>query len=568
MVLLDTFSNDVVMQCLMMILLIICISQFVLYQHRLERVRKKMANDSRRLLGLQAEVSTLQKDRVQSKFENQIFEEFISQPNLDFAMKLLLTRYVPSEETDFGAWLEKQDNVFLWRQFRGLSTNELTSIPISDEWLAEFQQLDFQIIYEEELRHHFVYESIPPADRRRVKQLYVFPVRYQKELTGFFMTTSLYPTEMALERKISLALRLLNGLESHFHHSQILRVQESQLKNTRELLELRDITDRHRNSVKDLVELFLTRLTEQTRCTRSMIVFSRDPQFREIRSIQRAGIRPEASQRERWERDERHLLRIAAHRQSRIVLDSEELELYGLGNPLKNVVVAPLRPREGTFGMLCLFRHGTEPFTEHDLKHIDWATSFLGETLRRSLDTATLEMQATCDPLTGLLNRRVFQEKLIHELEQARAKNGVCSLLLLDLDHFKSVNDEFGHQAGDLVLKSVANALLRTLDEIEGLAKSHTARYGGEELASILPETPPDAAVAIAEKIREAVAALDLEFEGVKCKVTTSVGVSAYPDYSDDADSLFLSADQALYQAKQTGRNRVCLGGAEKAPAR
>ncbi|HSG72009.1 MAG TPA: GGDEF domain-containing protein, partial [Planctomycetaceae bacterium] len=128
--------------------------------------------------------------------------------------------------------------------------------------------------------------------------------------------------------------------------------------------------------------------------------------------------------------------------------------------------------------------------------------------------------------------------------------------------HFKSVNDEFGHQAGDLVLKSVANALLRTLDEIEGLAKSHTARYGGEELASILPETPPDAAVAIAEKIREAVAALDLEFEGVKCKVTTSVGVSVYPDYSDDADSLFLSADQALYQAKQTGRNRVCLGGA------
>jgi hypothetical protein len=176
MLLLDTFSNDVVMQSLMLTLLVICIVQFVLYQHRLEQVRKKMANDSRRLLGLQAEVSTLQKDRVQSKFENQIFEEFISQPNLNFAMKLLLARYVPNEETDFGAWLEKQDNVFLWRQFRGLSTNELTSIPINEEWLSEFQQLDFQIIYEDELRHHFVHESLPVADRRRVKQLYVFPV--------------------------------------------------------------------------------------------------------------------------------------------------------------------------------------------------------------------------------------------------------------------------------------------------------------------------------------------------------------------------------------------------------
>jgi diguanylate cyclase (GGDEF)-like protein len=568
MVLLDTFSNDGVMLSLLLTVLVICIAQFVLYQHRLEQVRKKMANDSRRLLGLQAEVSTLQKDRVQSKFENQIFEEFISQPNLDYAMKLLLTRYVPNEADGFGAWLEKQGNVFLWRQFRGLSTNELTTIPINEEWLTEFQQLDFQIIYEDELRHHFVFESLPAADRRRVKQLYVFPVRHQKELTGFFMTTSLYPTEMALERKISLALRLLNGLESHFHHSQILRVQESQLKTTREVLELRDITDAHRNSVKDLVELFLNCLTQQTRCARSMIVFSRDPQFREIRSIQRAGVRPDDSQRERWERDEIRLLRIAAHRQSHIALDSEELELYGLGNPLKNVVVAPLRPREGTYGMLCLFRHTSEQFTEDDLRHIDWASSYLGETLRRSLDTATLEMQATCDPLTGLLNRRVFQEKLKHELEQAKVKSGECSLLLLDLDHFKAVNDEFGHLAGDLVLKRVASTILRTLNEAEEVNRSHTARYGGEELAAILPDTPPENAVAIAERIREAVSALDLEFEGVKCSVTTSVGVASFPAFGEDTDRLFQSADQALYQAKQSGRNRVCLASSEKAPAK
>jgi diguanylate cyclase len=177
-------------------------------------------------------------------------------------------------------------------------------------------------------------------------------------------------------------------------------------------------------------------------------------------------------------------------------------------------------------------------------------------------------MQATCDPLTGLLNRRVFQEKLKNELDQATAKNGVCSLLLLDLDHFKSVNDEFGHLAGDLVLKRVANTILRTLDESEEIAKSHTARYGGEELAAILRDTPPETAVAIAERIRESVSALDLEFEGAKCSVTTSVGVSSFPAFGENADRLFQSADQALYQAKQSGRNRVCLASSEKAPAK
>jgi GGDEF domain-containing protein len=490
MILLNSNLYRGILEWLVLLLATLCLAQFVIYRLRLERVRKKMASDSRRLLGLLSEVSSLQQDRAQTRFENRIFEEFISQPNLDLAMKLLIERSVSSEKDGFGAWLERQDNVLLWRQFQNLSSGELTSIPLGGERLGELQQSDFQVISAEDLRHHFLYDYLPVADRRRVKNLYVFPVRHKNELTGVFLTTSLYPAEMVLERRISLALRLLHGLESHFHHSQVLRVQESQLKNTRELLELRDITDSHRNSVKELVEMFLACLTRQTRCARSMIVFSRDSQFREIRSVQRVGLRPDDESREAWERDERRLLRIAAHRQSRLVLDAEELELYGLGEPLRSVVVVPLRPKEGTHGMLCLFRHESESFSEDDLRHIEWAAGYLGETLRRSLDLATMEMQASVDPLTGLLNRRVFQEKLSTELQRAVADGTPCSLLLLDLDHFKLVNDELGHLAGDQVLKSVAEVIPATLRTIENLPKSHVARYGGEELAVILPNTP------------------------------------------------------------------------------
>lgn len=167
--------------------------------------------------------------------------------------------------------------------------------------------------------------------------------------------------------------------------------------------------------------------------------------------------------------------------------------------------------------------------------------------LRAAALKAEIERLADTDGLTGLANRRVFQSALTRELALAQRRGEPCTLILIDVDHFKVVNDTHGHQAGDEVLRRVGVALAQT-----ARGTDVAARYGGEEFAVILPACVPGEAVAVAERFRAAVAA------GTGAvPVTVSAGVATYPSDGADEASLIASADQALYRAKRTGRDRV-----------
>ena len=165
----------------------------------------------------------------------------------------------------------------------------------------------------------------------------------------------------------------------------------------------------------------------------------------------------------------------------------------------------------------------------------------------------TLRMQSIIDPLTGLFNRRYMDETLKRELGRTERKGLPLSLIVLDLDHFKRVNDTFGHDAGDLLLKSVANQVRDNIRESD-LA----CRFGGEELVLILPECDLATALERAERIRVAIASIDLLHAGQRLAApTASFGVSQFPLHGADATALLKAADQALYRAKHSGRNRV-----------
>ena len=160
--------------------------------------------------------------------------------------------------------------------------------------------------------------------------------------------------------------------------------------------------------------------------------------------------------------------------------------------------------------------------------------------------------QAVTDELTALANHGRFQDLLSAVVEQVRRYHHPVGLIMLDIDDFKSVNDTYGHQQGDVVLKHVANALRETSREADT-----PARYGGEEMALILPHTDLDGAYAIAERLRSAVAALRiprLDEEGV-LRVTASLGVAASSDAPKD--TLITEADAALYTAKRQGKNQT-----------
>jgi diguanylate cyclase (GGDEF)-like protein len=166
-----------------------------------------------------------------------------------------------------------------------------------------------------------------------------------------------------------------------------------------------------------------------------------------------------------------------------------------------------------------------------------------------------LRRQSTVDELTGLYNRRYFDEACRHELFRAERKKTPFALVMVDLDHFKRMNDTYGHDAGDQVLREAAHRVQ------DGVRRSDIAcRYGGEELVLLLPECDAQAAAKCAEGIRRALAAMTLSYRDLALPaVTASFGVAAWPEHGDSMEALLQAADAALYTSKNAGRNRVTI---------
>jgi diguanylate cyclase (GGDEF)-like protein len=168
---------------------------------------------------------------------------------------------------------------------------------------------------------------------------------------------------------------------------------------------------------------------------------------------------------------------------------------------------------------------------------------------------ARLEQLAITDPLTQLFNRRHFEERVARDLEVARRSKRPFTIVILDVDQFKQVNDRFGHLVGDEVLQRVATVLLTN-----ARAMDLAARIGGEEFALAMPDTDTEEAVQAVERIRKQIA-LPRHFQAAKESqahvVTASLGVASYPEHGETLKELMSAADTALYRAKQSGRNRV-----------
>jgi diguanylate cyclase (GGDEF)-like protein len=217
--------------------------------------------------------------------------------------------------------------------------------------------------------------------------------------------------------------------------------------------------------------------------------------------------------------------------------------------------IFPLRAGEKTVGTLVCGsrrRDGLPDAAQADLSMLALEAA---EALVRTRLYEQAERFATTDGLTGLVNRRVFGAHLAARLREAQRYRRQLSLLLLDVDHFKKVNDTHGHPAGDTVLRGVA-----MLAAAQARETDLVARYGGEEMALILPETDLGGARAIAERLRAAVATAEHATDQGPLRVTVSIGVATWPGSGQTADELLAAADRALYRAKQSGRNRVEAG--------
>ncbi|HWX24232.1 MAG TPA: sensor domain-containing diguanylate cyclase, partial [Vicinamibacteria bacterium] len=220
-------------------------------------------------------------------------------------------------------------------------------------------------------------------------------------------------------------------------------------------------------------------------------------------------------------------------------------------NRAESLLAVPLKARNRTLGAVILTgRRGSFDAAAHRVLGI------LANQAAGALSTIALleriKELAIRDSLTTLYNRRAFGDHLAQALAREDRVGGRFGLLLLDIDHFKRLNDTFGHPAGDAVLKNVAQVLLRHLRRGD-----QAARYGGEEFAVILPGTDEEGAVHLADRIRAALEKSQVTVEGTRMGVTASFGAAVWPRDGATLEALLAAADRALYAAKQGGRNRV-----------
>ncbi len=253
-----------------------------------------------------------------------------------------------------------------------------------------------------------------------------------------------------------------------------------------------------------------------------------------------------------------HLLQEIKKMRPRECEPQERYFVYqGLGHEnfcADNILDIPLRQQEQPLGLISLQIKDLQHLGQDILQTVSLAANHLSLALHNSLKMSRAKKLADHDHLTGLYNRHYFDQELKLEKKRHQRQNQPLGLLFLDIDHFKILNDNYGHQAGDLALQELGRLLQSSLRETDT-----AARYGGEEFVLLLPDTTEDQATVLAERLRRAVNSMQLNYKGLQLHFTVSIGVtSTVPACSQAQLQLIEQADLALYMAKKSGRNRVC----------
>ncbi len=229
--------------------------------------------------------------------------------------------------------------------------------------------------------------------------------------------------------------------------------------------------------------------------------------------------------------------------------NTEEEVSFVIGKPVRNTCSYRLVLFGKELGELTLSRN--TKFLDDEIVKMENLISALIYPLRNALLYKQAVEKAYIDPLTGVSNRAAFDKTIEQEFELAKRHNNNLSLMMLDIDHFKQINDNFGHVVGDAVLKSFADCITDCMRRTDSIF-----RYGGEEFAILLRNAQLDGAALLAERMREKIENLDFDYESVSVSVTVSIGV-AQLNADENSNSFIDRADKYLYAAKENGRNRV-----------
>lgn len=548
-------------------LALVCLLQYMLYVFRLTEMKKQRQQDRELMEGLEGNLQEAERDRTLSRLENSILREFVSETDLDRALEMLLRRFLPDAAADCGAFLQiLEDGTQQLLRSRGLTHDEANRLQLDDDLLERLQREHVVALsgVDQDLLWTAGNAELPGGSGTRPgsgvpelrrQELLLLAIHDTDDLEGVMLTSRLYPAGAPRTHQLELAMRLMVSMAANFRQSRILRQKEYQLWSTREMLELRAITDGTYETPLKMVEAFLRCLRKQVRADRAVLYVTPASESGTAHLLAAGDGTPSGGLPGDTVSDSGGFELC----NEVVTIDADELLHVSGAEQAGRGLVVPLSSRGQLIGRVCLSRNDRQEFSRRETELAGWAAEYLSEAIHRVLSHVVVQRQALQDGLTELANRRAFDEQLQREVETARREDSQCVLLLIDLDRFKLINDEYGHQAGDAVLRNVANTLRDQVMRMRSGDRALVARYGGEELAVLLPGVPVAGARRIAEGMRAAIADCGTEWNEQPLAVTASIGLAEFPSMAETSAELVARADAALYHAKQSGRNRVCI---------
>lgn len=537
----------------------ICLIYYVFHIFHLDGARLLMRTLREELSLVELECRQLGRERSVTRTEIQLLREMLGQPDFEKSCDLLLRRYVPNLQDGLAAVVRlspaAEDRV--WH--RGLSEASVRELQIDPELIESLRDGTPLLVDGERLNSSQLLASLSAADRRKVRSLALVGIGVGERMQAVLLTSRLLPVCGIAQQQLELLARIAASLFGSLNQHLRLHDQSEQLQFTQILLELRALLDSLQADPIRVMHAFLERVAQLVQADRGVVFLVSDAHNSSLAPAARYGQSLSAGVEPVWRRHEEAIAWAGFNARQQSSFDSAQLKRFDVDSLIGSALTVPICLDDRTPGVLCLTRSRNSPFAPHYRTLLDNAAEVFTTVMNRGLIAQEFERQAREDGLTELANRREFDRQLIREVDAVHAQQvEECCLLLLDLDRFKRINDDFGHQAGDEVLRVTARVLKDRISRIRSSDRVLLARYGGEEMALILPAFTMPGALRIAEQIREAIEQTVFRYERHSIRATVSIGVACCPLHALTAQELLEAADQALYQAKTRGRNRVC----------
>lgn len=391
-----------------------------------------------------------------------------------------------------------------------------------------------------------------------VKSSVTVPIMFENKVWGVITLDSTKTTHAFTQNDLQLLSVIADQVAVAIENTRLYREAQTVLSEHQVLYEI-GLALTSTADVGKILELILESARRITGTPAGSIALY-DRERREFYLASAVGFSPALSNFPRWKLRPGGLTSQILNRQEPLVVSDIDVEGMLVNQRvrdegIKSLVACPLKLEDKLVGILYVDDHAQREFKEREIIALkllaNQATIVL---LKAQAFKQTMELAIT-DGLTKVFNHRYFQEQLGREIKRAKRYRHPLSLIMLDIDYFKKYNDYYGHPKGDSVLRKIAQVLRSTIRETDIVA-----RYGGEEFAIVLPETGKSEVGEVARKILEAIEKEDFCGEEIlpDGKFTLSCGIAVFPHDATTREGLIDQADRALYEAKHTGRNRVC----------